>query len=64
MSAGQKSSVIMNKKKNYQSPVTNKVRVCSESGVCAASKTKVTKITEEKVQVDEWDSIESGVTFD
>ena len=54
----------MNKKKNYQSPVTKKVRVCSESGVCAASKTKVTKITEEKVQVDEWDSIESGVTFD
>ena len=50
-----------NIKRFYVSPDS---RVVMESTVCAGSEVTKIKSTKENVEVDEWDSIQNGVTFD
>ncbi len=54
----------MNTKPLYTSPETTHTLVEMEGQICAGS--EVTKINSgaPNVEVDEWDSIENGVTFD
>lgn len=58
----------MNKMKNikrfYVSPDSRRERVVMESTVCAGSEVTKIKSTKENVEVDEWDPIQNGVTFD
>jgi len=58
----------MNKMKNikrfYVSPDSRRERVVMENTVCAGSEVTKIKSTKENVEVDEWDSIQNGVTFD
>lgn len=59
---------IMNKivknKKCYLSPATQAIRVSVESSICASSINIKAQENKPNVEVDEWDSIENGVTFD
>ena len=52
-----------NIKRFYVSP-DSRERVAMESTVCAGSEVTKIKSTKENVEVDEWDSIQNGVTFD
>ena len=53
-----------NIKRFYVSPDSRRERVVMESTVCAGSEVTKIKSTKENVEVDEWDSIQNGVTFD
>lgn len=55
---------INNIKRFYVSPDSRRERVVMESTVCAGSEVTKIKSTKENVEVDEWDSIQNGVTFD
>lgn len=59
-----KNYYIMNTKTLYTSPETTHTLVEMEGQICAGS--EVTKINSgaPNVEVDKWDSIENGVTFD
>ncbi len=54
---------IVNRRKDYLTPETRAVRVAVESSVCASSVNIKAKDNTPNVEVDEWDSIENGVTF-
>ncbi len=51
-------------RKHYLTPATQVERVAVESSVCASSVNIKAKTDTPNVEVDEWDSIENGVTFD
>ena len=51
-------------RKRYLTPATQVERVAIESSVCASSVNIKAKTDTPNVEVDEWDSIENGVTFD
>ena len=53
-----------NIKRFYVSPDSRRERVVMESTVCAGSEVTKIKSTKENVEVDEWDTIQNGVTFD
>lgn len=51
-------------RKRYLTPATQVERVAVESSVCASSVNIKAKTDTPNVEVDDWDSIENGVTFD
>lgn len=51
-------------RKRYLTPATQVERVAVESPVCASSVNIKAKENTPNVEVDDWDSIENGVTFD
>ena len=51
-------------RKRYLTPATQVERVAVESSVCASSVNIKAKTDTPNVKVDDWDSIENGVTFD
>ena len=55
---------INNIKRFYVSPDSRRERGVLASTVCAGSEVTKIKSTKENVEVDEWDSIQNGVTFD